>query len=544
MDQLPVELLAHIAEDCDHKSQKQLRSTTKALHDLATPLVFDQIYVATFKHSVVKLKKLASSHLAKYVHKLTFFSDTLPKYSKAQWQRSIDQRPGFRQWRQENEHQYPDEPENDDPPDFVNDVCLRATRAYGSLPRHHFTASELDLGWKAFQRYYKEQEAWADYREARSFREAFCKLGNVRKVVAAAAVRSNEDCNKWPFWSRLYREMLVGPNDWKHGYCMDEAMHDYEDQKLPFKLAERATLCLLEGLSLLNGKNLDSFSSVASMTLQHIMVSGTTLIENWHRGPVQPADLLRDAHLQEPRRLWLAQPFVHLTDLSMRFDCDDSLNGYFISEIIHQILVGARELRRLTLIVENTDDVFDIPDDANDDEDGTFTYSGHARLFQVDRPIWPHIQHLALSTFVSARNFVNFLKLHASTLRSLELRRTAVFDAPSLLEQIPKVIQLDHVYVKGLNHHGAPLPHDDDVSPSVYADPWLLSDGTDFDAPYEMSMKAYLLGKTSEMPDLSQDHLGSMGPDQRTDRIGTEPYYTVFGRRDGTFDSPLPGLEF
>lgn len=82
MDELPVELLAQIVDYCDHYSRKQLRCINKIFHDLATPLIFDEVYVATFKHSLAKFTSIASCHLAKHVRKLVFFNDMLPKYTQ------------------------------------------------------------------------------------------------------------------------------------------------------------------------------------------------------------------------------------------------------------------------------------------------------------------------------------------------------------------------------------------------------------------------------------------------------------------------------
>lgn len=53
---LPPELLAHIAGDCDHASQKQLRLVDHVFEDLCSPLVFAHFYMAMFEDSLARLE--------------------------------------------------------------------------------------------------------------------------------------------------------------------------------------------------------------------------------------------------------------------------------------------------------------------------------------------------------------------------------------------------------------------------------------------------------------------------------------------------------
>ena len=542
MDELPVELLAQIVEYCDYAARKQLRCTTKTFHDLTTPLVFHQVYVAAFKHSLAKFTSLAASHLATHVRQAVFLSDTLPLYTKvrkraswtqmreikltfasyqAQWQESIDMRPEFRQWREQYAHIYPDEPRGADIVKALDGIYARARDDYNMFPRHQFTEQELETGWQAYRRYYRDQDSWKDYREAWKFQSAFCKLPNVQEAIVATAMFQDRDFNSWPFWRRFYAETFVGPDCWKDGYPIGES-----EDPLLFEITEKAVLCLYEAMA---RHDEQGSSPVTKLKVQHIMKNASTLVSDWRRGPRQPADLLRNSHVQAPQRLWLARPFAHLTDLSMYIDADESLESRFICEQIHQLLIDAKELRRLAFVVDNTD-VNEAPliDEDHGEHQDDENYSGEACLFHATSVIWPKIEHLAISANVNATKFTNFLRLHSPTLKSLELRRTLVYNAPSLLEQIPKVLRLDHIYIKGLIHCGPGLPHEEDVDPILIDNAWLLSDGTEFGAPYEQSMKAYLLGQSPEMPDLLQDHLGAKGPEQRTDRIGTDPVSTVF----------------
>ncbi|PPJ54603.1 hypothetical protein CBER1_06153 [Cercospora berteroae] len=410
---------------------------------------------------------------------------------------------------------------------MIGGIFARAREEYDQIPRHRLTKQEVKAGWQAYRRYYREQQSWSDYREPWKFQSAFCELPNVHEVVVANATYNDRNFNSRPFWRRFCKDTYVGPDSWKRGYAAGVI-----EEELLFEITEKATVCLYEAMA---RRNEQQSSPVTKLKIQHMMQNESTLATDWRRGRRQPSCLRLDSVLQVPQRLWLAKPFAHLTDFSMRFDSNESVDRDYISEQIHQLLIKAQELRRLVLTLELPNVAglrsFDEEDhegyyDEFGEEHGDPHYSGEACLLHATSVIWPKIEHLALSVPFCAKKFINFLKLHSSTLRSLELHQALVYDVPTLLEQIPKVVHLDHVYIKTLVHIGPALPHAQHSGPFDKA--WFLADSTDFDAPYEQSMKAYLLGKSSIMPDLLEDHLGRVHPQDRTDRTSSEPVNTIF----------------
>ena len=75
---VPPELGKHIASFCDHDSQKKFRLVCRELENVTTELVFEQCYVALFKHSVGSLLRIAkSAHLAQYVKSVTLYTNTM-----------------------------------------------------------------------------------------------------------------------------------------------------------------------------------------------------------------------------------------------------------------------------------------------------------------------------------------------------------------------------------------------------------------------------------------------------------------------------------
>lgn len=95
---------------------------------------------------------------------------------------------------------------------------------------------------------------------------------------------------------------------------------------------------------------------------------------------------------------------------------------------------------------------------------------------------------------VSAKTLISFLLRHASTLRSFELQNSFVRDVPHLIAEVPKTIQLDHAHFKFL--------WDADEQGDLVC---FFARGTGFDAPYERSVRAYLLGRDTSMPKVKRD---------------------------------------
>ncbi|KAF2206371.1 hypothetical protein CERZMDRAFT_89387 [Cercospora zeae-maydis SCOH1-5] len=430
-------------------------------------------------------------------------------------------RPEFRLWREQRAQKYPNEPRNG-AAIAATGVYARATEEYHRTPRHQLTEQEIKAGWKAYRRYHRQQSSQTGCTQDVNFQIAFRKLPNIYEVVVAITMHNDCNVNSWPFWNRFHRETLFDPGNWKNN-----------THSTP--MARRNAL---------------GSSPVKKLNVQHIFMNHSTLNEHWRHAPGQPVDLLRTWYLQAPQRLWSAQPFAHLTDLSMRFRANYNPESLDVSGQIHQLLIGAKELRRLGLVLERqhvkmipyhheeSDEICDslsVEESQNEfGEDQKLAdyhkkYTGETRLFHATSVVWPKIEHLALSVSVSSKRFAHFRQLHSSTLESLELCETLVSNASKLLEQIPKVLQLDRVFIKRLYHNGPPLPHRPHRKVRLhYRGACLLADGTDFDAPYEQAMKAYLLRQSPDMPDVLQDHLDRLQPEKRTDRLGTEPVHTVF----------------
>lgn len=149
----------------------------------------------------------------------------------------------------------------------------------------------------------------------------------------------------------------------------------------------------------------------------------------------------------------------------------------------------ARHLRKLEL--RYGDDEMS-PDDESD--------SQLESLFDSDEVLWPKLEELSLATNIPAEILLKFLGNHAGCLKSLELRDMLIHNVDFAVEQIPRLVVLKHCYMECLWDDTPRVGNDLDVNYLC-----VLSRGTDFNAPYEESIKAYLLGQRQHMPPLERD---------------------------------------
>ena len=85
MDQLPAELLCQITVLCDEYTLFRLRSVSKQVRDVVTPLAFEHMRVGWMKEHLEYLESLATSPLAKHVRRLTVNTEMLPRFDDSEW---------------------------------------------------------------------------------------------------------------------------------------------------------------------------------------------------------------------------------------------------------------------------------------------------------------------------------------------------------------------------------------------------------------------------------------------------------------------------
>ncbi|KAK3715964.1 hypothetical protein LTR37_006694 [Vermiconidia calcicola] len=471
MDALPAELVDLILDHGDHSSLKCLRGVSKRYHNAATSRVFEHFYMALLDDSLEKLCHLSKSPLAKHITRFTFYCDILPDqeiWRRRDWEQRIDHRPDYRIWARER--------------DISPRVSLegrqydgRSFKDYETLPRHSFTEQQLDRAWEEFIRLGLQQRGWREDVHSLIFKEHFAMLPNLVECTAVTATPFKGKTSNWPVWKRLRLRMLVSPDDW-----MYKTTHWKDGHR--GTMAGQAALCLLEAVGFracfVGTKHIDKLTVHASQ-------SGP-----WRRLMGRTAGTQTIYH--NTRYHTVLDGFRHLTELDLRIshvaenDQDNSeATGIEIVELLH----SATQLKRLSLAYSDVGPAFAFT-----------TLSSEptlAPLFKGKSP-WTQLEHLALNLDAPHSLLLPFFRSLSTTLVSLELRDMFVEDPDELINQIPKVLKLRHIYIECI-WRGFSLRSATEEIRCVF------QQGSDVDEQYERAVKAYLLREATECPDFMYD---------------------------------------
>lgn len=302
------------------------------------------------------------------------------------------------------------------------------------------------------------------------FKEMFSLLPNITDASVQCATPFSGRCNTWPLWKALRERIYVGPDDFVWRQPIDEP--DYAEQ------TGQAALLLLEAIGYRS-------SFAATNQIRRLNVHSSHLdpyLSLMNTGSVTHA----------VRYQTILAGFQHLTTLHFHVPhatVSAHISGFGVSVETMEFLRTAKHLRKLEL--RYGDDEMS-PDDESD--------SQLESLFDSDEVLWPKIQHLSLATNVPADILLKFLRNHAGSLRTLELRDMLIHKVDFAIEQIPKILSLEYCYMECLWDDASRVSDDIDVNYLC-----VLSRGTDFKAAYEESVKAYLLGQKDTMPPLERD---------------------------------------
>ncbi|KAK4952768.1 hypothetical protein LTR10_009576 [Elasticomyces elasticus] len=499
MDRLPNELVDVIATHCDFPSLKNLRLVNKVAKDAATPLVFAHFYMGYFPDHLDNLCKLAKSSLAKEVKVFTLFSDLIPNWTEEEWRDQVDLRPECYEsyeWcrAQQIEPQYL--------PDcgFCTDggTCAECRGcylgdAYAALPRHHFDDEQLFEVWTRFAALRESQAAWREDREGIVFQEYFSLLPSLTEArVVCAAMEYHRCAKRAPVWRRLRQEICVSPDDWNYDWTEgDERFTGIAEGQPP--------LCLLEAVGFRA-----QFAGTNHIT--KLMVQNTYRKSYIDRLGTTAGQGGNNRHLyrspaQARRYHNVLEGFKHITALKLEVVGSIPVEPQVMTEIC-TMLRTATQLRRLELGFLDDYDLLRggivhtkvLSDSFRGEHDDSIQNA------QESQPLyWPHLEYLALRTNITPDRFVSFLRRHAATLKSLELRNMSVVDATALLKEIPKALKLDHVHMENIHSVNAKYDASDEGS---YPFICYLSHGTSRPADNEKNVRAYLLGQAEMLPEL------------------------------------------
>ena len=222
IDRLPPELLDLILQSCDCSSLRNLRLVSSWTRDLSTPSLFEHVYLTLFDDSLDNFNRISRSHLAQHVKTVIYFSDSLPQYTRQEWEGHIDRRPLRSPWadvrRREIRATCPLEDASHET-SILCDVCRgrleQLHHEYETLPRHDFSARRLDDAWSCYSQLCWQQRQWREDYHGMLFKESFALLPNVNQArVSNAATCLHAERNETAVnihWTRLCRLILLGP---------------------------------------------------------------------------------------------------------------------------------------------------------------------------------------------------------------------------------------------------------------------------------------------------------------------------------------------
>ncbi|KXT02914.1 hypothetical protein AC578_1826 [Pseudocercospora eumusae] len=473
MNTLPEELLALICDTCDHASNKTLRLVERRFEAASTPLVFEHFYMGVFEYGLEKLNLLTKSPLAKHVKKFTIFSDILPGWEKEAWRRRIDLRPDFLEWC----------------PLSSSNSRQAARLEYDALPRHDLTFIQLFDAWRAYLFYLREQREWRQDQHGVRLKELISSLPNLTEAHVKCTVPFTGGTNKWPVWKGLLPHIKVGPDNWRWEARYFDPNPNYARSRghaalaLTEAVGYRATFFGIKPISKLEiqSSHLGSYQDL----FEALRPRSRSSAFNGSSGFEDISGSL--THQGRAHHSMRVDGFRSLTSLKLHMPhatLSSRLHGVGLELETLQFLRAAHQLRELDL--RYTDD--ELRPDMHEEMPQL------EGLFASDEPVWPHLGRLALATNLNAEILLKFLRNHSLTLKELELRDMSIKGVRLLVEEIPKVLQLRHVYMECLW----------DESPSGHFLS-VLSRGTDWEDPYELGVRSYLLRKLSVMPALTWD---------------------------------------
>ena len=232
IDRLPPELLDLILQSCDCSSLRNLRLASSWTRDLSTPLLFEHVCLTLFDYSLDNFRRISRSRLAHHVKTVTYFSDSLPQYTRAEWEARIDGRPFHWQWVHVRRREIRSICPLGDAGHASADLCdachhrlYNLRREYDNLPRHDFSVRRLDDAWISYSQLCEEQWQWREDCQGLLFKESFALLPNVSDArvtnVATCMHAVQDETAVSTYWTRLRRLTLLGPESWDCRYRVD-----------------------------------------------------------------------------------------------------------------------------------------------------------------------------------------------------------------------------------------------------------------------------------------------------------------------------------
>ena len=189
-------MVGTILKYADISTLKALRLVDRTISQLATPLLFQEVYLGYLQSSFSKLRCITRSGLAKHVRSMVYMIDLLP-YLKDQdtWWDRVSSEWGFQNM----------------PLTWLTPRITRFSCAlFGNTAELDKTKAEKAQCWKLYRHYYYEQQELVRYNADQTMlAAAFPLLPSIDKIEICTTRTNSRSCH--PFWTRLMNETLYSP---------------------------------------------------------------------------------------------------------------------------------------------------------------------------------------------------------------------------------------------------------------------------------------------------------------------------------------------
>lgn len=474
METLSTELVDLIIQQCSPADRKSVRLVSRVLERASAPCVFEHFYLSQFNSSLDKLAALSKSRLAQHVRCLTFRTDRLPRdWNRATWERAIDFKPDFPSWRA----QQGEAPPLGDGESYNPEWYGFFEQLYDKLPGHTFDRERLDEGWKAFVELRQEQDRWLTDTTRLMLHEYISDLPKLRELVMDQCKPFFRFDDVVRVWKSLRETILVAP-DSDQWFPSPPASYFKSSSSYPEGLASAYVLGAAGYRS-----NFSGMHQVRSLVIDLMHSLPMTEVNDYPGPPFPRSDVRRNLMIEGLRHVHSLRLTYYLSPHACP---NSSITWRADAQQATALLRAASQLRRLeviyphhrcsTLHPELISNPLSLPVNTQ---------------FECPTAIWPQLEELVLSTGIYAREFVEFLSLHSQSLRYLEMHDMYCDDWTFLLEQVPKVVKLDNVYLRRL---------------------WQYHEVTDFVIHYfangtdgELDTRRYLLHGEGKLPTLREE---------------------------------------
>lgn len=417
------------------KTWMALRLVNKLFEEIITPWLFNEVHVRLFPRSLESFRGLCHSGLAKHVKEIHFHPDLLPEWDEEDWYSTLHYN--------------------------GKDMILEDIDSMysGEHP-------ELDVEWTAYRTILELQEPWRENTAdcTKLLESRLSMLPNLRKTTVAWCYLGDRDRD-----SEFYRT-----SSGTRYIRSDHILQDSTESEDALALAYVEAIGLRSASARVKQVETLVFELTSYLSSQYLMGTSDSRRDVVTNHTLRWQNVIKTfAYLKE---LTLAIPGAVVHDVQTSADKKGHVKDTC------EILRAAKNLEKLNLIYGDIDSTNSPDLVAMSDDLGRrcWMLPQFALMPFLSSPetTFPHLKDLRIKATVPGQEFSDFLRLHASTLRRLEICDSYSDNWDVVLYSIARYLILDRRYLDTLEY-GYCVPVDDHS--------WMIRENT-----YELQRRHFI----------------------------------------------------